>query len=93
MFIRYYLTLTAPTPKAEQDASRIIGNQRFEAFVTQVGRRLASGIPSMSEAMDKPSQQEPDFQHRDTDKSVAEEAGIDSQPSSHSPPQPDERGR
>ena len=73
MFIRYYLTLTAPTPKAEQDAARIIGNQRFEAFVTQVGKRLASGIPSMSETMEKASQQEPEVQRRDPDKSLLDE--------------------
>jgi hypothetical protein len=73
MFVRYYLTLTAPTPKAEQDASRIIGNQRFEAFVAQVGKRVAGGISSMGEAMEKASVQEPDQKQRDPDKSLLEE--------------------
>jgi hypothetical protein len=72
-FIRYYLTLTAATPKAEQDASRIIGNQRFEAFVAQVGKRIAGGISSMDEAMEKTSMQEPDLKQRDPDKSLMEE--------------------
>jgi hypothetical protein len=78
MFIRYYLTLTAPTPtpKAEQDAARIIGNQRFEAFVAQVGKRIAGGISSMAEAMEKASGPEPDQQRRDPDKSVLDETGI-----------------
>ena len=73
MFIRYYLTLTAPTPKAEQDAARIIGNQRFETFVAQVGKRIAGGISSMGEAMEKASVQEPDQKQRDPDKSLLEE--------------------
>jgi hypothetical protein len=73
MFVRYYLTLTAPTPKAEQDAARIIGNQRFEAFVVQVGKRVAGGISSMGEAMEKASGQEPDQQRRDPDKSLLDE--------------------
>ena len=73
MFVRYYLTLTVPTPKAEQDAARIIGNQRFEAFVAQVGKRVAGGSSSMSEAMEKPSRQEPDQKQRDPEKSLLDE--------------------
>jgi hypothetical protein len=76
MFIRYYLTLTAPTPKAEQDAARIIGNQRFEAFVAQVGKRVAGGISSMGESTKKVTEQEPDKQRRDPDKSVLDDTGI-----------------
>lgn len=73
VFIRYYFTLAAPTPKAEQDAARIIGNQRFEAFVAQVGKRVASGIPTMSEVMERASKPEPEGQRRDPDKSVLED--------------------
>jgi phage-related protein len=73
MFIRYYLTLTAPTPKAEQDAARIMGNQRFEAFVAQVGKRIAGGISSMGEVLEKASGQEPDVQRRDPDKTLLDE--------------------
>jgi hypothetical protein len=93
MFVRYYLTLTAPTPKAEQDAARIIGNQRFDAFVTQVGKRLASGIPSMSEAMEKTSQQASEVQRRDPDKSALEKStNGSSQPSAHFAAEPKEPG-
>ncbi len=93
MFIRYYITLTAPTPKAEQDAARIIGNQRFEAFVTQVGKRLASGIPSMSETTEKASQQALEVQRRDPDKSALEiSTNGSSQPSAHFAAEPKEPG-
>lgn len=42
LFVRYYLTVTAPVN--EQDKAAIaIGNDRFALFTRQVGRRLASG--------------------------------------------------
>jgi hypothetical protein len=72
LFIRYYLSVTAPMPKSEQDASRLIGNQRFEAFVAQVGKRLASGTSTMNEAMEKDLATDPDLQRRDPDESVLE---------------------
>jgi hypothetical protein len=73
LFIRYYLTVTAPMAKPEQDASRLVGNQRFEAFVSQVGKRLAGGTSTMSEAMDKASAQEPNLHMRDPDQSVLDD--------------------
>jgi predicted transcriptional regulator len=42
LFIRYQLTVTAPLPEADQ-AARAVGRERFEAFVTQVGRQVAGG--------------------------------------------------
>jgi hypothetical protein len=74
LFIRYYLTVTAPMPKSEQDASRLVGNQRFEAFVAQVGKRLASGTSTMNEAMERDSAQESAVHLRDPDESVLETA-------------------
>lgn len=42
LYVRYELAIHAPL--AEDDtAGRAIARQRFEAFVTQVGRQLASG--------------------------------------------------
>lgn len=43
LFVRYQLTVTAPLPEAEQEAARAVGQERFESFVNQVGRRLAQG--------------------------------------------------
>lgn len=42
LFVRYQLMVTAPLP-VEDIAARAIGHERFEAFVTQVGRQLAAG--------------------------------------------------
>lgn len=43
LFIHYQLTVTAPLPKLEQKAARAVGQERFDRFVQQVGRRLAVG--------------------------------------------------
>lgn len=42
LFVRYELAIHAPLPE-DDFAGRAIARERFEAFVTQVGRQLASG--------------------------------------------------
>lgn len=42
LFVRYQLMVTAPLPEADS-AARAVGRERFEAFVTQVGRQIGSG--------------------------------------------------
>jgi predicted transcriptional regulator len=42
LFVRYQLTVTAPLPEADK-AAQAIGRERFQRFVDQVGRQLASG--------------------------------------------------
>jgi predicted transcriptional regulator len=42
LFINYQFTITAPMPEADQ-AARAVGQDRFRAFIDQVGRRIASG--------------------------------------------------
>ena len=42
LFVRYQLMVTAPLPEADS-AARAIGRERFEAFVTQVGRQIGAG--------------------------------------------------
>jgi len=46
LFVRYQLTVTAPLPESDK-AALAIGHDRFEAFVGQVGRQLATGIPTL----------------------------------------------
>jgi len=43
LFIRYQLTVTPPLPESEQAAARAVGQDRFQAFIDQVGRRMAGG--------------------------------------------------
>lgn len=42
LFVRYQLTVTAPLPEADA-ATRAVARDRFQAFVDQVGRQMASG--------------------------------------------------
>ena len=46
LFVRYQLMVTAPLPEADA-AARAVGRERFEAFVSQVGRQIAAGKRSL----------------------------------------------
>lgn len=48
LFVRYELAIHAPLA-ANDAAGRAAGQERFTAFVTQVGRQLASGKRSIAE--------------------------------------------
>lgn len=49
LFIRFFLTINAPLPEADQ-AARAVGRDRFKAFIDQVGRNLASGTRTLARA-------------------------------------------
>lgn len=42
LFVRYQLMVTAPLPEDDL-AARAVGRDRFEAFIAQIGRQIASG--------------------------------------------------
>jgi hypothetical protein len=42
LFVRYQLAVMAPLPEADA-AARAVGQKRFDAFLSQVGRQLAAG--------------------------------------------------
>jgi predicted transcriptional regulator len=46
LFVQYQLMVTAPLPEADT-AARAVGRERFNAFVTQVGRQIAGGRRSI----------------------------------------------
>jgi hypothetical protein len=43
LFVRFQFTIAPPTPDADQAAARALAQDRYDAFVAQIGRRLASG--------------------------------------------------
>lgn len=43
LFVRYQLAVTPPLPEADQKAARAVGQDRFQSFIAQVGRRIAGG--------------------------------------------------
>ncbi|TWB03681.1 CopG family transcriptional regulator [Bradyrhizobium stylosanthis] len=61
LFIRYYLTITPPLPAGDQDAARALGRERFEMFVAQVGKRIASGGKLVADVMERVSTSNPDL--------------------------------
>lgn len=42
-YIRFHFSILPPLPEAEQKASRALAHERFQAFIEQVGRRMAGG--------------------------------------------------
>jgi predicted transcriptional regulator len=52
LFIRYMLTVNAPLAD-EDEVSRAIGRDRFAAFITRVGKQLASGRRSFAAEEDR----------------------------------------
>jgi hypothetical protein len=53
LHVRYHLSVTPRVADSEQEAARALGRDRFELFVAQVGRRLASGNGLVAEVLDK----------------------------------------
>ena len=69
LFVRYFLTITPPISKDDQDAARALGKERFQVFVGQVGRRLASDHRLVSEVLETVVATRPDLLAEDLDES------------------------
>ena len=61
LFVRYFLTITPPLPQSEQEPARLLGRERFQVFVAQVGRRLATDQGLVSEVLETIAANEPDL--------------------------------
>jgi predicted DNA-binding protein len=61
LFVRYYLTITPPLATSEQTAARALGKERFQVFVAQIGRRIASDRRLVSEVMESIVRNDPDL--------------------------------
>ena len=61
LYVRYFLTVTPPVPKAEQESAHILGRERFQVFVAQVGRRLATDHRLVSEVLESIVATNPDL--------------------------------
>lgn len=61
LFVRYYLTITPPLPQSEQEPARLLGRERFQVFVAQIGRRLAGDQRLVSEVLETIAANEPDL--------------------------------
>jgi hypothetical protein len=61
LYVRYFLTITPPVPKIDQEAARALGRERFQVFVAQVGRRLASDHRLITEVLESILATNPDL--------------------------------
>lgn len=61
LFVRYFLTITPPLSDKEQQPARALGKRRFEVFVAQIGRRLASDRRLVSEVLESIADNNPDL--------------------------------
>ena len=61
LFVRYFLTITPPLPDSEQQPARALGKQRFEVFVAQIGRRVASDRRLVSDVLESIATHNPDL--------------------------------
>lgn len=53
LFIRYQLTISNPVPDSQLAAMQALGNDRFQTFIDEVGRRIAKGKGIGAEVADK----------------------------------------
>jgi hypothetical protein len=53
LFIRHYLITSLSLPPSEQQAAQALGHQRFQRFIEQLGRRLASTTTFANEITDQ----------------------------------------
>lgn len=83
LYVRYFLTITPPLPQSEQDAARSLGRQRFEVFVAQVGRRLASDHRLVSEVLESIAEHNPDLFATAADDEASTNAAADTAPPHH----------
>jgi hypothetical protein len=61
LFVRYFLTITPPLPQSEQEPARLLGKERFQVFVAQVGRRLAGDQRLVAEVLASIASNKPDL--------------------------------
>jgi len=61
LFVRYYLTIAPPLAQKEQQPARELGRERFQVFVAQIGRRLASDRRLVSEVLESIATHSPDL--------------------------------
>jgi hypothetical protein len=61
LYVRYFLTMTPPLPQSERQAAQMLGRERFQVFVAQVGRRLAGDHRLVSEVLETIAANNPDL--------------------------------
>ena len=61
LYVRYFLTITPPLPSDEQEPAHLLGKERFQVFVAQIGRQLGTDQRLVSEVLETIAVQHPDL--------------------------------
>jgi hypothetical protein len=73
LFVRYYLTVAPPLPDGERPAAETVGRKRYEVFVREVAKRVASDTGLVTDVMRTIVATHPDLAAR----AIAEDAARD----------------
>ena len=89
LFVRYFLTVTPPLGEREQQPARALGKERFQVFVAQIGRRLASDRRLVSEVLASIDLHNPDlFAAATDDAALRPRPGTGTKPANVVSPKP-----
>lgn len=61
LFVRYFLTITPPLPQSEQEPARLLGRERFDVFVGEIGRRIAENQRLVTDVLATITVSQPDL--------------------------------
>lgn len=86
---RFDLTVTPAIPQPHQRAACLLGQERFEVFAAQVGRRVHLGTPLMRETMERLATTRPDLFDREVEEGAP--LGAPSRQAGHTAPAADDR--
>jgi len=81
---RFDLTVMPAIPQPQQRAACLLGQERFEVFAAQVGRRVHLGTPLMRETMDRLATTSPDLFTREVEEGAP--LGAPSRQAGHAAP-------
>lgn len=87
LFIRHYLMMSPSLPPSEHQAAQALGQQRFQRFIEQLGKRLASTASLASEIVEQVTS----HVTRDKVDRVMANSGHPTEPDSTQPTAPDGR--
>lgn len=88
---RFDLTVTPAIPQPHQRAACLLGQERFEVFAAQVGRRVHLGTPLMRETMERLTTTNPDLFTREVEEGAP--LGAQSREAGHAAPAAGDRNR
>lgn len=89
VFVRYVLMVTPPVPEGERRAAEVVGRQRYEVFVREIAKRIASDTGLIADVMRVIVATRPDLAAR----AIAEAAARDSSASPRLPLGDDQAGQ